>query len=81
MDHTNETQVEEKVSTIKTFLQTCVKLLNDQSSIKIFKNNLKICNTKVEGKLEHKTFNHLHTRRRKTREFDVNANMGLSYWI
>jgi hypothetical protein len=37
---------------------------------------LEICHTKVEGKLEKKTVNHLHTRRRKSREFRLNANIG-----
>ena len=30
----------------------------------------------VEGKLEQKTINHLHTRRRKSREFRFKANIG-----
>jgi hypothetical protein len=51
MDHTNETQVVEQVSTIKTFLQSYVKLLNNPSSIKVLQNMLEICNTEVEGKL------------------------------
>jgi hypothetical protein len=32
--------------------------------------------TLTEGKLEHKTINHLHTRRRTSREFRLNANIG-----
>jgi hypothetical protein len=32
--------------------------------------------TKVEGKSEHKTINHLHTRRRTSKEFRLNANIG-----
>jgi hypothetical protein len=76
MDHTNKEQPLEKVSTIKTFLQSCVKLLNDPSSVKVLQNMLEICNTEVEGKLEKKTVNHLHTRRRTSREFRLNANIG-----
>jgi hypothetical protein len=76
MDHTNEAQPLGKVSTIKTFLQSCVKLLNDPSSVKVLQNMLEICNTEVEGKLEKKTVNHLHTRRRTSREFRLNANIG-----
>jgi hypothetical protein len=30
----------------------------------------------IEGKLEQKIINHLHTRRRTSREFRLNANMG-----
>jgi hypothetical protein len=36
---------------------------------------LENCNTEVEGKLGHKTVNHLHTRRRTSREFIMNANI------
>jgi hypothetical protein len=52
MDPTNEVKPLGKVSTIKTFLQSCVKLLNDPSSVKFLKNMLEICNIEVEGKLE-----------------------------
>jgi hypothetical protein len=76
MDHTSEARPLAQVSTIKSFLQSCVKLLNDPSSVKFFQNILEICNIEVEGKLEHKTINHLHTRRRTNREFRLNANIG-----
>jgi hypothetical protein len=55
MDHTNKEQPLEQVSTINTFLQSCVKLLNDPSSVKVLQNMLEICNIEVEGKLEQKT--------------------------
>jgi hypothetical protein len=76
LDHTNETQPMGQVSTIKGFLQSCVKVLNDPSSVKILKNILGICSIEMEGKLEPKTINHLHTRRRTSREFRLNANIG-----
>jgi hypothetical protein len=44
MDHTNEAQTLEKVSTLKNFLQSYVKLLNDPSSFKFLQNMLEICN-------------------------------------
>jgi hypothetical protein len=75
MDHTNKEQPLEKVSTINTFLQSHVKLLNDPSYFKVLQNMLEICNTEVEGKLEKKTINHLHTRRRTSREFRLNGNI------
>jgi hypothetical protein len=75
MDHTSEGQPLDQVSTINTFLQYCVKLLNNPSSIRVLQDMLEICNTKVEGKLEQKIVNHLHTRRRTSREFRLNANM------
>jgi hypothetical protein len=34
------------------------------------------CNTEVEGNLEQKIVNHIHTRRRKSRELRLNANIG-----
>ena len=52
LDHTNEAQPLGHVSTIKAFLQSHVKLLNDQSSIKMLQNMIEICNLEVEGKLE-----------------------------
>jgi hypothetical protein len=75
MDHTTEAQPLEQVSKIKKILQYCVKLLNDPSYVNILQNIIEKCNTKVEGKLEQKTVNHLHTRRRKSREFKLNANI------
>jgi hypothetical protein len=45
--HTSKEQHLEKVSTLKTFLQSCVKLLNDPSSVEVSKNILDICNTEV----------------------------------
>jgi hypothetical protein len=76
MDHTSKGQPLEKVSTIKTFLESCVKLLNEPSYVKVLQNMLEICNREEEGKLEQKTINHLHTRRRTSKEFRLNANIG-----
>jgi hypothetical protein len=75
LDHTKEMQPLGQVSTIKGFLQSCVKLLNDPSSVKILQNMLERCNIVTKGKLEQKTVNHLHTRRRTSREFRLNANI------
>ena len=52
LDHTKEMQPLGQVSTIKRFLQSCVKLLNDPSSVKVLKNMLEISNTELEGKVE-----------------------------
>jgi hypothetical protein len=41
----------------------------------VLHNLLERCNIEVEGKLEHKTFNHLHTRRIRSREFKINASI------
>jgi hypothetical protein len=37
---------------------------------------LERCNIEIEGKLEQKIVNHLHTKRRTSREFRLNANIG-----
>jgi hypothetical protein len=50
--------------------------LKDPSSVKVLQNLLERYNTEVEGKLEQKTVNHLHSRRRTSREFRLNANIG-----
>jgi hypothetical protein len=52
LDHTKETQPLGQVSMIKGFLQSCVKLLNDPSSVRILQNMLERCNIEAEGKLE-----------------------------
>jgi hypothetical protein len=44
--------------------------------VKILQNILEKCSVETEGKLEPKTVNHLHTRRRTSREFRMNANIG-----
>jgi hypothetical protein len=76
LDHTNRIQPKEQVSTIKDFLQSCIKMLSDPSSVKILQNILEKCSSETEQKPELKTVNHLHTRRRTSREFRLNANIG-----
>jgi hypothetical protein len=75
LDNIKEMKPLGQVSTIKYFFQSCVKVLNDPSFVKILKNILEICNIETKGKLEQKIVNHLHTRRRKSREFRMNANI------
>jgi hypothetical protein len=76
LDHTNRIQPKEQVSTIKDFFQSCIKMLSDPSSVQILQNNLEKCSGMTEQKLELKTVNHLCTRRRTSREFRLNANIG-----
>jgi hypothetical protein len=64
-----------QVSTIKGFFHSRVKVLNDPSSIKILQNILERCSIETKVKLEQKTVNHLHTRRRTSREFRLNSNI------
>jgi hypothetical protein len=75
-DHTNKIQPEEQVSTIKDFFQSCIKMLNDPSYVKILQNILEKCSGETKRKPELKTVNHLQTRRRTSKEFRLNANIG-----
>jgi hypothetical protein len=76
LDYTKEMHPLGQVSTIKGFLKSCIKLLNVPSFVKILQSMLERCSIEIEGKLEQKTVNHLHTRRRKSRELRLNANIG-----
>jgi hypothetical protein len=75
LDHTNKMKCKGLVSIIKVFLQSCVKVLNDSSSMKMLQNILEKFIMEMEEKLEPKTVNHLYTRRRTSREFRLNANI------
>jgi CxxC motif-containing protein len=75
LDHTKEMKPMGQVSTIEGILQSCVKLINDPSSIKVLKNTLERCSIETEGNIEQKISNHLHTRRRTSRDFKMNANI------
>jgi hypothetical protein len=44
--------------------------------VKILQNRLEKCSSETEQKLELKIVNHLHTGRRTSREFRLNANIG-----
>jgi hypothetical protein len=48
LDHTKQAQPLGQVSTIKGFLQSCVIILNDPSSVKVLQNMLEICS--IEAK-------------------------------
>jgi hypothetical protein len=61
---------------IKDFFQSCIKMLNDPSSVKILQNILEKYSGETKQKTELKNVNHLHTRRRTSREFRLNANIG-----
>jgi hypothetical protein len=76
LDHTKEMKPLGQVSTIKRFYQSCVKLINDPSYVKILQSILEICSVETKGNLEQKIVNHLHTRRQTSREFRMNANIG-----
>jgi hypothetical protein len=76
LDHTKGMPLKGQVSTIKDFLQSCIKILSDPSYVKILQNIVEKCSNEIEQKLEPNIVNHLHTIRRKSREFRLNANIG-----
>jgi hypothetical protein len=76
LDRANDMKPMGQVCTIKGFFQSCVKVLNDLSYVKILQNILERCSIETKGKLEQKIVNHLHTRIRASREFRLNANIG-----
>ena len=76
LDHTNWIQPMGQVSTIKGFFQSYVKVSSDPSSVKILQNILEKCSSEMKEKREPKTVNHLHTIRRTSMEFRLNANIG-----
>jgi hypothetical protein len=76
LDHTNEMKPKGQVSTIKYFLQSCIKVLSDPSFVKILQKILEKCSSETKQKIEPKIVNHLHTTRRTSREFRINDNIG-----
>ena len=76
LDHTKAMPLKGQVSTIKEFLQSCIKILSEPSFVKILQNILEKCSNETEQNLEPNIVNHLHTRRRTSREFRLNANIG-----
>jgi hypothetical protein len=75
LDHTSEFHPGNQVSCIKTFLQSCIQVFKDPSSVLVLQNLLDRCTTNSEGKLEQRIVNHLHARRRTSREFRLNASI------
>jgi hypothetical protein len=63
----------EKVSNLKNFLGSCVKLLNDKNSLQILQNMLEKYHLGEEGV---KTMNQVRKKRRTSREFRLNENIG-----
>jgi hypothetical protein len=75
-DHTNKDQSTEKVSNIKNFLVSFLKLLSDQTSLQVLQSSIEKCNPREEINLEQKTVSHLCRKTRKNRDFKLNSNIG-----
>jgi len=76
LDHTSEVHLGNQVSCIKNFLQSCIQLFKDPSYVIVLQNLLDICTTNSYGNLQQRIVNHPHARRRTSREFRLNANIG-----
>jgi hypothetical protein len=57
-------------------LGSCVKLLNDRNSLQVLHGLLEKCNYGEEMKLEQKIVNQVYKKRRTSREFRLNTNIG-----
>jgi hypothetical protein len=75
-DHTNRDQSSEKVSNLRNFMVSCLKLLNDQTSLQVLQSLIEKCSPEEEIKLEKKIVNHVHRKTRTNREFRLNENIG-----
>jgi hypothetical protein len=75
LNHTSEVHPRNQASCIKKFLQSRIQVFKDPSSIIILQNLLDRCTTNSEVKLEQRKLNHLHARKRTSREFRLNANI------
>jgi hypothetical protein len=76
-DQTSKVQPLEKVSKLRNFLGSCVKLLNDKNSLQVLQSLLEKCNSREEGV---KTVNQVRKKRRKNSEFRLNISIwGISY--
>jgi hypothetical protein len=75
-DNTNKVQSSEKLINIRNFMVSFLKLLNDQTYLKVLESLIEKCSPEEEIKLEQKTVNHVHRKIRKNREFILNENIG-----
>jgi hypothetical protein len=75
-DHTTNSQPSKKVSNLRKFLVSFLNLFNDQTSIQVLQSLLEKCNPKEEIKIEQKTINYVHGKKRSHREFRLNENIG-----
>jgi hypothetical protein len=75
-DHNNKIHPSKRLSNLKNFLVSFLKLLNDQTSVQVLQSLLEKCNLEEEIKLEQKTVNHVHRKKRTNREFILNENIG-----
>jgi hypothetical protein len=76
LDHTYKGEKTEKVSNLKNFLESCFKLLNDKNAMDLFKSMLEKYSIEEGVGTEPKKINQVHRKKRTSREFRLNANIG-----
>jgi hypothetical protein len=75
-DQTRRDQYSEQLSNLRIFLVSCLKLLNDKTSLQVLQSLLEKCHSGEEVKLENKKVNQVHKKTRTNREFRLNENIG-----
>jgi hypothetical protein len=76
LDHTYKGEQTEKVSNLKDFLESCFKLLNDKNAMDLFKRMLEKYSIEEGIGIEPKKINQVHRKKRTSKEFILNANIG-----
>jgi hypothetical protein len=76
LDHTYKGEKIEKVSNLKNFLEYCFKLINDKNAMDLFKNMLEKYSIEEEVGIKPKKINRVHRKKKTSREFILNANIG-----
>jgi hypothetical protein len=75
-EQTSRDHPSKQVSNLRNFLGSCVKLLNDKNSLEVLQSLLEKCSSREEMKLQNKRVNQVRKKRRTSREFRLNANIG-----
>jgi hypothetical protein len=73
-DH-SERQVD-KVSTLKSFLKSCLELMKDESALSMLHGMIDHCTQEKEIPFTHRAVNQVHHKKRMNREFRLNAQIG-----
>jgi len=76
LDHTYKEEKTEKVSNLKNFLESCFKVLNDKNAMDLFKNMFDKYSIEEGIGTEPKKINQVHRKKRTSREFRLNVNIG-----
>jgi hypothetical protein len=76
LDYTYKGKKTGKVSNLKSFLESCFKLLNDKNSMDVFKGMLEKYSIEEGVGTKPKKINHVHRKKIASKEFILNANIG-----